>query len=78
MIELDLFCRTQFSIFHMDPISPLLEQLFVLSSFKSQSGERVPNFEYESEKVISNKFLLTDFRLSSDIDNKMMSFPLLK
>ena len=78
MIELDQFCRTQFSIFHLDPINPLYEQQFVLSSFKSQSGEGVHNFEYESEKVVSNKFLLTDFRLSSVIDMKMVSFLLRK
>ena len=78
MIELDLFCRTQFSIFHMDPVSSLCEQLFVLSSFKSQAREPKPNFEYESEKVISNKFLLTDFRISSDIAMKIMSFLLQK
>ena len=78
MIELDLFCRTQFSIFHMDPISPLCDQLFVISRFKSQSRQPKPNFEYESEKVVSNKFLLTDFRLSSVIDMKMVSFLLRK
>ena len=78
MIELGQFYRTQFPIFRLDPISPWYEQLFVLSNSKVETRMPKPNFEYESVKEVSNKVLLTDFRLSSDIDNKMMSFPLRK